>query len=56
MRRQSEELAVREEFEVLHFSNLGNIRVDEGERISERQMGRSSLYLKAAVRVLSMKP
>ena len=43
-------------FEVLHFSDLSNIRVDEGERISERQMDRSSLYLKAALRVLGMKP
>lgn len=49
MKRQLAELAVREAFEVLHF-------LVEGDRISERQMKRSSLYLKAALRVLGMKP
>lgn len=34
-------LVGREEFEVLHFWGLGNIRGEEGERIGERWMDRS---------------
>ena len=51
---QSEELVIGEEFEALRFSGLGNISGDSG-RISERQMDRSSLYLKAALSVLGIK-
>ena len=36
------ELVVRDKFEVLHFGGLGNIKGEEGEKVVERQMARST--------------